>query len=75
MAYGARLESVLGASPRGFESPILRHHVRPCRVSLGQGLMHAIIGPPSTPLHARRVPRIRVLINAEWRSPARSRMI
>ena len=26
MAYGARLESVLGASPRGFESPILRHH-------------------------------------------------
>ena len=26
MAYGARLESVLGESPRGFESPILRHH-------------------------------------------------
>ena len=26
MAYGARLESVLGASPRGFESPILRRH-------------------------------------------------
>lgn len=25
MVYGARLESVLGASPRGFESPILRH--------------------------------------------------
>ena len=25
MAYGARLESVLGESPRGFESPILRH--------------------------------------------------
>ena len=24
MAYGARLESVLGASPQGFESPILR---------------------------------------------------
>ena len=24
MAYGARLESVLGASPRGFESPSLR---------------------------------------------------
>ncbi len=24
MAYGARLESGLGASPRGFESPILR---------------------------------------------------
>ena len=27
MAYGARLESVLGESPRGFESPILRHSV------------------------------------------------
>ena len=26
VAYGARLESVLGASPRGFESPILRHY-------------------------------------------------
>jgi hypothetical protein len=24
VAYGARLESVLGESPRGFESPILR---------------------------------------------------
>ena len=24
MAYGARLESVLGASPRGFDAPILR---------------------------------------------------
>jgi hypothetical protein len=24
VAYGARLESVLGANPRGFESPILR---------------------------------------------------
>ena len=27
MAYGARLESVLGASPRGFESLILRHRI------------------------------------------------
>jgi len=27
VAYGARLESVLGESPRGFESPILRHFV------------------------------------------------
>ena len=26
MAYGARLESVLGESPRGFESPILRRY-------------------------------------------------
>lgn len=28
MAYGARLESVLGESPRGFESPILRRYDR-----------------------------------------------
>ena len=27
MAYGARLESVLGESPRGFESPILRQQL------------------------------------------------
>ena len=27
MAYGARLESVLGESPRGFESPILRQKI------------------------------------------------
>ncbi|MEY2826355.1 MAG: hypothetical protein RLZZ122_719 [Actinomycetota bacterium] len=27
VAYGARLESVLGASPRGFESPILRQQL------------------------------------------------
>ena len=33
MAYGARLESVLGASPRGFESPILR----PCDPSVFKG--------------------------------------
>jgi hypothetical protein len=26
VAYGARLESVLGASPHGFESHILREH-------------------------------------------------
>ena len=29
MAYGARLESVLGESPRGFESPILRGMKKP----------------------------------------------
>ena len=32
MAYGARLESVLGASPQGFESLILRK-TRACRVN------------------------------------------
>jgi hypothetical protein len=31
VAYGARLESVLGASPRGFESPILRQKHRSAR--------------------------------------------
>ena len=30
MAYGARLESVLGATPRGFESRILRSHPAEC---------------------------------------------
>lgn len=42
MAYGARLESVLGASPRGFESPILRASTTEepltCRNTAGQGL-------------------------------------
>ena len=42
MAYGARLESVLGASPRGFESPILRASKTgeplTCRSTAGQGL-------------------------------------
>ena len=29
VAYGARLESVLGESPQGFESPILRENTVP----------------------------------------------
>ena len=41
MAYGARLESVLGASPRGFESPILRHRTP------------GLLGDPGFPLRAR----------------------
>jgi hypothetical protein len=33
VAYGARLESVLGESPQGFESPILRQmHESPARI-------------------------------------------
>src|SRR3954451_7905714 len=35
VAYGARLESVLGASPRGFESPILRIRSRPSAAAPG----------------------------------------
>lgn len=46
MAYGARLESVLGASPRGFESPILRG--RP-RFTAGEaGFFVGIVGVRST---------------------------
>ena len=46
MAYGARLESVLGASPRGFESPILRqmwHVSRRARPSAGLFYLVAIL--------------------------------
>jgi hypothetical protein len=35
VAYGARLESVLGASPHGFESHILRERDRPHRLPGG----------------------------------------
>jgi hypothetical protein len=35
VAYGARLESVLGESPRGFESPILRQQLPLFRASKG----------------------------------------
>ena len=42
MAYGARLESVLGASPRGFESPILREKIgRPCEAGAPDFFMTA----------------------------------
>ena len=34
VAYGARLESVLGESPRGFESPILRSDIWECRMQV-----------------------------------------
>ena len=58
MAYGARLESVLGASPRGFESPILRHRTPGpvevpgflysrmwvCAWEYVRGLVHARVG-------------------------------
>ncbi len=36
MAYGARLESVLGESPRGFESPILRFDTEPDSLTSGR---------------------------------------
>ena len=63
MAYGARLESVLGESPRGFESPLLRAKINP---GLIPGFLFARIcylgireeaAPPATapPLSAKKV--------------------
>lgn len=46
MAYGARLESVLGESPQGFESPILRQsHESPDGPRSGGALL--VPGPAS----------------------------
>jgi hypothetical protein len=40
VAYGARLESVLGESPRGFESPILRQgNFNPVNPKIGRGCL------------------------------------
>ncbi len=40
MAYGASLESWLGASPRGFESPILRQQIHLDEASQTVSLSH-----------------------------------
>ena len=45
MAYGARLESVLGASPRGFESPILRGVAPESLGFRGFSLFSRVLGP------------------------------
>ena len=45
MAYGARLESVLGASPRGFESPILRRIAPESLRFRGFSLFSRVLGP------------------------------
>ena len=47
MAYGARLESVLGASPRGFESPILRHQSGTVRFRIFLCLIYSRFSQPS----------------------------
>ena len=47
VAYGARLESVLGASPRGFESPILRRRSSPESQWL-RGCVFSLANAPST---------------------------
>lgn len=54
MAYGARLESVLGASPRGFESPILRRHAGPVTAYAGRALRRPRAGVRPSPA-VRRV--------------------
>ena len=46
MAYGARLESVLGASPRGFESPILRHQSGTVRFRIFLCLIYSRFSQP-----------------------------
>ncbi|VXB61677.1 hypothetical protein PSCLAVI8L_160006 [Pseudoclavibacter sp. 8L] len=49
VAYGARLESVLGESPQGFESPILRHvHESPDQgFQVGAFVFAAVVMPQS----------------------------
>ncbi|MCU1410052.1 MAG: hypothetical protein JWR04_759 [Rhodoglobus sp.] len=57
MAYGARLESVLGESPRGFESPILRqaHEYRDARDPWGDLV---VAGGTPERVKLRPLPRI-----------------
>ena len=56
MAYGARLESVLGASPRGFESPILRHQSGTVRFRIFLCLIY--FQPRSLPAHLVQAPAL-----------------
>ena len=83
MAYGARLESVLGASPRGFESPILRHRTPgPLQVPgflllVAPLVFRAAEGPAAVCAGGRRPARSpsapRASLGASARSPARPR--
>ena len=82
MAYGARLESVLGASPRGFESPILRHRTPgllqvPGFLLFGTPLVFRAAGPAAVCAGGRRPARspsaLRASLGASARSPARPR--
>ena len=83
MAYGARLESVLGASPRGFESPILRHRTPgPLQVPgfllpVAPLVFRAPSGPATVCAAGRRPAREpsapRASLGASSRSPARPR--
>ena len=80
MAYGARLESVLGASPRGFESPILRHRTPgplqvPGFLLFGAPLVFRAAGPAAVCAGGRRPARepsaLRASLGASARSLAR----
>ena len=83
MAYGARLESVLGASPRGFESPILRHRtpgplpVPGFLLPVAPLVFRAPSGPATVCAAGRRPAREpsapRASLGASSRSPARPR--
>ena len=83
VAYGARLESVLGASPRGFESPILRHRTPgPVEVPgfllpVASLVFRAPSGPAAVCAGGRRPARepsaLRASLGASSRSPARPR--
>ena len=70
MAYGARLESVLGASPRGFESPILRHQSGTVRFRI---FFYALFTPAFPGPHYSPDPRLLPahLVQAPALRPAR----
>ena len=64
MAYGARLESVLGASPRGFESPILRRKIRPFTMSGRFSFLGGVLGA-SRSTRGVRIPHSPLIYSAK----------
>lgn len=64
MAYGARLESVLGASPRGFESPILRHQSGTVRFRIFYALFTPAFPSPGLLPGLRSLPALLFLDDA-----------
>ena len=61
MAYGARLESVLGESPRGFESPILRSYLQISFAISTKGLLLPHASASRDP-HQSDAPRPRLVL-------------
>ena len=71
MAYGARLESVLGASPRGFESPILRHQSGTVRFRIFfMPYLLPLFPAPATPPISAHSPEPRLLPTHLVQAPA-----